>query len=211
MLWPEPWDIGDPPTMTSYRSHIIVGAVCLVLGIAIGLAIGWKLYKPTQIIEAAAPEQVLEDLNVVVLQRLPENIAPLPPPVLKKAAKKIGGKLERTAHIVIQPEPTPESPPDCQCKEVKVDIGIVDQGDGRRIIAYAEDGTILSSRDVPLEPYVAEKPLKWEVGAVVPVENPEGVGPYVSRKIGPFSLGVQATQPSQEEGWTAMATVGIRF
>ena len=195
----------------SLRLAAVTGVVGLLAGTALGLAIGWKLYKPTEIIETAQPEQVLEDLNVTVLQRLPENIAPPPPKELTKAAKKIGGKLERTAHIVIQPEPTEDSPPDCKCKEVKVDVGIVDQGDGKRIIAYAEDGTILAGRDVPLEPYTAVKETKWEVGLVVPVENPEGVGGYVSRKMGPFSVGIQVAKPFVDESYTAMATVGIRF
>jgi hypothetical protein len=194
-----------------YRSHIIIGVVCLLLGIGIGLAIGWKLYKPTQIIETAQPEQVLEEIGVTVLQRLPETEAPPPPKPLQKAAKKVGGKLERTAHIVIQPEPTEDSPPDCKCKEVKVDVGVVDQGNGKRIIAYAEDGTILAGRDIPLEPYTAVKETKWEVGLVVPVENPQGIGGYVSRKVGPFSVGLQIAKPFPDDNYTAMATVGLRF
>jgi hypothetical protein len=175
------------------------------------LAIGWKLYKPTEIIETAAPEQVLEDLNVIVLQRLPENVAPPVPKVIKQAAKKIGGKLERAGGITVQPEPTPESPPDCECEEVKIDFGLVDTGDGKRVVATAEGGKIIGGYDIPLEPYVKNKESKWEVGAVIPAENYEGVGPYVARKVGPFSVGIQAMQPSKDEGWTAMATIGMRF
>lgn len=197
--------------LQQFRSHLIVGTVCLVVGVLIGLAIGWKLYKPTEIIETAAPEQVLEDLNVIVLQRLPENVAPPVPKEIKKAAKKIGGKLERAGGVTVKPEPTPESPPDCECEEVKIDFGLVDTSNGKRVVATAEGGKIIGGYDIPLEPYVENKESKWEVGAVVPVEYYEGVGPYVARKVGPFSVGVQAMQPSQEEGWTAMATVGIRF
>ena len=58
--------------ISTYRSHIIVGLSCLAAGILIGLALGWKLYKPDMIMEAPAPEQRLEELNVVVLQRLPD-------------------------------------------------------------------------------------------------------------------------------------------
>lgn len=194
-----------------YRSHLITGAVCLVIGIAIGLALGWKLYRPTQIIETAQPEQVLEDLNIVVLQRLPENVAPPIPKTVKQAAKKIGGKLERAGGITVKPEPTPESPAECECEEVKIDFGLVDTGDGKRVVATAEGGKIIGGYDIPLEPYTAVKALKWEVGAVVPVENPEGIGAYVSRKVGPFSVGIQAAKPFKEEGYTAMATIGIRF
>jgi hypothetical protein len=197
--------------INTYRSHIIVGLSCLVTGIVIGLALGWKLYKPTEIIETAAPEEVLEDLNVIVLQRLPENVAPPIPKTIKQAAKKVGGKLERAGGVTVKPEPTPESPPDCECEEVKIDFGLVDTGTGKRVVATAEGGKIIGGYDIPLEPYVVAKESKWEVGAVVPLENYEGVGPYVARKVGPFSVGIQAMQPSSEEGWTAMATLGIRF
>lgn len=197
--------------MIPYRSHIIVGLVCLLLGTALGLAIGWKLYKPTEIIETAAPEQVLEDLNVIVLQRLPENVAPPIPKTVKQAAKKIGGKLERAGGVTVKPEPTPESPVDCECEDVKIDFGLVDTGTGKRVVATAEGGKIIGGYDIPLEPYVQNKESRWEVGAIVPVENPEGVGAYVNRKVGPFSVGIQAAKPYADEGYTAMATVGIRF
>ena len=197
--------------MSSFRSHAIVGVVCLATGIAIGLGIGWKLYKPQQIIETAEPEQVLEDLNVVVLQRLPENVAPPVPKEIKKAAKKINGKLERAGGVTVKPEPTPESPPECECEEVKVDFGLVDTGTGKRVVATAEGGKIIGGYDIPLEPYVKNVETKWEAGLVVPVENPEGVGGYVSRKVGPFSVGLQVAKPYAEENYTAMATVGIRF
>lgn len=194
-----------------YRSHVIVGAICLTIGILIGLAIGYKFYRPVQIIEMPQPEQVLEDLNVTVLQRLPENVAPPVSKEVKQAAKKVGGKLERVQVITLQPKPVEGAPAECECEEIQLEVGTVDTGDGKRAVVHTDDATITGGTDIPLEPYTATRELKWEVGAVIPVENPEGVGPYVSRKIGPFSLGLQATQPSSEEGWTAMATVGIRF
>ncbi len=198
-------------TLRQFRSHFIVGAVCLVIGIGIGLAIGWKLYKPTEILETAAPEQVLEDINVIVLERLPENVAPPVPKKLQKAAKKIGGKLERAGEVVVKPEPTPESPPDCECEEVKIDFGLVYTGTGKRVVATAEGGKIIGGYDIPLEPYTVPKETKWEVGLVVPVENYEGTGGYVSLKLGPFSVGVQVAKPYADESYTAMATVGLRF
>ncbi len=193
------------------RSYLFTGAVCLIIGILIGLAIGWKLYKPTEIIETAAPQEVLEDLNVIVLKRLPESVAPPVPTPIKKAAKKIGGKLERAGGVTVKPEPTPTSPAECECEEVKIDFGLVDTGNGKRVVATAEGGKIIGGYDIPLEPYVENKESKWEVGAVVPVENPEGVGAYVTRKVGPFSVGLQAAKPFKEENYTAMATIGIRF
>jgi hypothetical protein len=189
----------------------VAGLIGLVLGLAIGLGIGWKLYHHEQIIETAQPEQRLEDLNVVVLQRLPENVAPPIAPEIKKAAKKVGGKLERAATVTVKPKVSEGSPAGCSCDDVTVDIGLVDTGDGKRIVTHTDDGTITGGTDVPLEPYTKVTETKWEVGLIVPAENPEGVGGYVSRKIGPFSLGVQAAKPFVDQGYTAMATVGIRF
>jgi hypothetical protein len=197
--------------MIPYRSHDIVGLVCLLIGTALGLAIGYKFYRPVQIIEAAAPEEKLEDLNVVVLQRLPENIAPPVSKEVKKAAKKVGGKLERVQTITIQPKPSEGAPAGCSCDEIKLEVGTVDTGDGKRAVVHTDNATIINGTDIPLEPYQAVKDLKWEVGAIVPMENPKGVGAYVSRKAGPFSVGIQASKPFENEGYTAMATVGIRF
>lgn len=194
----------------SLRLAAVTGIVGLVAGTALGLAIGWKLYKPTQIIETAQPEQVLEDLNVTVLQRLPENVAPPPPKELTKAAKKVGGKLERAGGVTVKPEPTPESPTECECEEVKIDFGLVDTGNGKRVVATAEGGKIIGGYDIPLEPYQAVKDLKWEIGAVINVEEPSKLGAYASRKVGPFSVGLQAAQ-TREDGWVAFGTVGIRF
>ena len=189
----------------------VAGLIGLVLGTALGLGIGYKLYRPTQIIEASALEQKLEDLNVVVLQRLPENIAPPVSPEIKKAAKKVGGKLERVQTITLQPKPIEGAPAGCECEEINVEVGTVDTGDGKRAVVHTDDATITKGTDIPLEPYTAVKDLKWEVGLVVPVENYEGVGGYVSRKMGPFSVGLQVAKPYADESYTAMATVGIRF
>lgn len=197
--------------MIPYRSHVIVGLVCLLIGGAGGLAMGWKLYHTEQVIETPKAEQRLEDLNVVVLQRLPENIAPSISPEIKKAAKKVGGKLERAATVTVQPKVSESSPDNCKCDPVTVDIGLVDQGDGKRIVTHTDNGIIIGGTDVPLEPYTVSKETKWEVGLVMPVENYEGTGGYVSRKLGPFSVGVQVAKPYADESYTAMATVGIRF
>lgn len=189
----------------------VAGLIGLVLGTALGLGIGYKLYRPTSIIEAPAPEQKLEDLNVVVLQRLPENIAPPVSTEIKKAAKKVGGKLERVQTIKIQPKPSEGTPSGCSCDEIELEVGTVDTGEGKRTVVHTDDATVTGGTDIPLEPYQAVKDLKWEVGVIVPAENPEGIGGYVSRKFGPFSVGIQAAKPFAEEGYTAMATVGIRF
>lgn len=197
--------------MIPYRSHIIVGLICLAIGAAGGLALGYKLYRPVQIIETPAAEERLEDLNVVVLQRLPETVAPPVSKEVKKAAKKVGGKLERVQVITVQPKPIEGAPAGCECEEIKLEVGTVDTGDGKRTVVHTDDATVTGGTDIPLEPYTVVKALKWEVGAIVPVENPEGVGAYVSRKVGPFSIGIQAAKPYADEGYTAMATVGIRF
>ena len=189
------------------RLALATGIIGLVIGAAGGLALGWKLYHPEQVVETNKPELRLDD-DIIVLQRLPDQPVA---PELKKAAKKIDGTLKRTATVKLQPRPKATSPANCECEPIILDIGTVDEGNGLRTVVHTDDATILGGTDNPLEPYRVAKETKWEVGAIVPLENPEGVGPYVSRKVGPFSVGIQIAKPYVEESYTAMATIGIRF
>ena len=189
------------------RIAAITGLICFVLGTGTGLAIGWKLYHPEQVLETYKPA-IVTDSGAVVLERKPDQ--PIPPEI-KKAAKEVGGKVTRTSTVKLQPHPSKDSPVGCKCDPITVDIGTVDQGDGIRTVVTTDDAEIVGGTDNPLEPYTVAKETKWEVGLIVPAENYEGIGGYVSRKVGPFSVGVQAAKPYSDQPYTAMLTVGIRF
>jgi hypothetical protein len=131
---------------------LIIG---LVIGAAGGLALGWKLYHPEQVVETAKPELRLDD-DVIILQRLPDQ--PMAPE-LKKAAKKIGGKLERTTTVKLQPKPKASAPAGCECEEITLNIGSVDQGDGKRTVVNTVWRKKRSGRSVPLYPWRTQKVL----------------------------------------------------
>lgn len=189
------------------RIAAVAGLIGLVLGIALGLGIGWKLYHHEQVVEAYKPAIILKH-DTIALERTPNQP---PPKEVQQAAKQLHGKLTRTATITLKPKPKADAPAGCSCEDIKVDVGVVDEGNGNRVVAHAEGAEITGGTDNPLIPYTMAKETKWEVGLVVPVENYQGTGGYVSRKIGPFSVGLQVAKPYATESYTAMATIGIRF
>lgn len=173
---------------------------CL-FGVLVGMTIQYMLARPELVIESYKPEVVLSNEAVAL-----ERKADLPPPAsIKKAAKELGGKLVRAGTVVIAPEPTPDSPPECKCKEIELNFGVTDEGDGQRVIFETDDGTIAGGFDSPQVLYeIANKP-NWEVGVLVPLGNPKGIGPIISKRMGAFKVGIAAAKLKQS-GWTGFAT-----
>lgn len=196
-------------TSVNFQVAAITGIGGLLIGALLGVGVAWKLYQPEQVVETYKPELRLDD-DIIVLQRLPDQP---PPKELVNASKKLNGKLTRTATIKLQPKPSKDSPKECKCDEISVDIGLVDDGSGNRLVARADDqsgATITGGTDNPLVPYTAAHQDKWDVGIIVPVAYPEGTGPSVARHIGPFKLGVAAAR-DREQGWTGFVTASISF
>ena len=173
-------------------------------GVLVGIGIGWMLYHPAHIVESYKPAVVLSN-GAVALERKPDLPAPAP---IKKATKELGGKLVRAGTVLLKPEPVEGSSPGCSCKDIQLDFGIVDQGDGQRTVFHTDDATITGGTDSPQVPYTKKAEPKWEVGVLVPIENPKGIGPSVARRLGPFKLGIAAAKTKQD-GWTGFATATI--
>lgn len=172
-----------------------------LLGVLVGMTIQYMLMRPELVVESYKPEVVLSN-GAVALERK----ADLPPPApIKKAAKELGGKLVRAGTVVIAPEPTPDSPPECKCKEIELNFGVTDEGDGQRVIFETDDGKIVGGFDSPQVPYEKPPSMNWEVGVLVPLDNPKGIGPSISKRMGAFKMGISAAKPKQG-GWTGFAT-----
>jgi hypothetical protein len=188
--------------ITGWKPH----AITLAIGILIGLGVGYKLYSPDHVTETYKPQVVTEN-GAVALERIPD----LPPPEpIKEAAKELGGKLVRAGTVIIQPKPTEDSPPECKCKEVELNFGVVEQNDGNRILFETDDGLITGGTDSPLVEAIRPKQLTWDVGVIVPIDNPKGIGPSISKRMGNFKVGVAAAKPKQG-GWTGFVTASISF
>lgn len=207
--------------------------VALALGTALGLGLGWKLYRPKPApIETAAPEVRQKD-GSLVLERKPEA-KPQPMHELPK-----GAKLERQVQVTVLPNlpsiPTggqkilgsgshPEFPDSSVVKEslttrpITVDLSLVKMPDGTsRVIASSPDGVVTGGLDIPAGPPAPVLKLpKWEAGALW---NPgdHTYGAFLTHAAGPFVLGAEVYQErasAQAGGGTtlkAMVAIGIRW
>ena len=185
----------------SWKLPLLTG----LLGVLVGMTIQYMLTRPELVVESYKPEVVLSN-GAVALERK----ADLPPPApIKSAAKELGGKLVRAGTVVIAPEPSPDSPAECKCNETQLDFGITDEGNGQRVVFETDDGKIIGGFDSPQIPY-EKAHTTWDVGVLVPVENPKGVGPSIAKRMGAFKLGIAAAKTKQG-GWTGFATVTYGF
>lgn len=182
-------------TKLSLRNWKVPAATALV-GLAVGFFIGARSYQPQEVVESYKPTQTLSN-NVVAVERKPE----LPPPEpIKQATKELKGELVRMGNIVIEPtKPL-----------INIDWGLVSQKDGQRFILHTDDGEVIGGFDSPLIPFKHYPQRKWEVGVLVPIENPKGLGPMVSRKLGRLEIGVAGAK-LPKEGWTTFATASFSW
>src|SRR6478752_5282385 len=139
------------------QTRFILPAGALVLGLAVGLGLGWKLYRPKPApIETAAPAIRQKD-NSLVLERKPEA-KPNPVHELPK-----GSKLERQVQVQVLPN-LPAMPtgatatPGSGSRDllntnpissslvvhpITVDLSLVRFQDGtQRVIASSPDGSV---------------------------------------------------------------------
>lgn len=195
------------PLSTDLMAGFIAGTLFGAMG---GLALGWRLGRPVQVVEHAAPAQRL-DSGATVLARAPDAAIP---PSVKAAAAEIGGKLVRAGQIVVKPRPAqagvgeagysagsdagdvgsnptagnrPAS--DCSCDPVTVDWGLVRFGDGQRLVVKAEGGEIVGGYDKPLQLDVQPVARKWAALVVVDPGAPRGsFAAIIERDAGPLRL-----------------------
>lgn len=220
------------------KGGILVGGL-LAVGIALGLTIGWKLWKPKPApVETAAPAARQAD-GSLVLERKPDAAA--------KPAQELpkGAKVERIVQVTVQPKavqplpgiPTPGSggAPEARtpgmdpasapgnpgttspCPPVRVDLTLVRMPDQtRRVIASSPDGTVVGGVDIPEAPQPQPRVLKWAAGGSWnPADHTYGA--WVDRDAAFLRLGAEVNQvraPALAGGATsyeARIRVGIRF
>ena len=212
-------------------TRVAIPLATLVLGTALGLGAGWKLYRPKPApSQTAAPAIRQADMSLA-LERKPEA-KPQPKHQLPQ-----GSILERQVQVTVQP--TPSIPTNGQSipgsgdrellttnqissslapKPITVDLSLVKMPDGTsRVIASSPDGTVSGGLDIPVGPPAPVVTMpKWQAGILYgPSERTYGA--FVTRVSGPFVLGAQLIQerlPIQAGGGTTvkgMIAVGIRW
>ncbi len=211
-----------------FRQEIAV----LVLGVALGLWGGWKLWRPQSRPkpETYAAATTQKD-GSVVLERKPDPKA--------KPAQDVpkGAVVERVVQVVVRPGPAvlPSIPAEApsslgsipaaflapsvphECPPVRVDLTLVRMPDQtRRVVASSPDGQVVGGVDIPVEASKPVRDLKWAAGtSYEPGDKTWGL--WADRDVGFLRVGLEANQirlPAQLGGRTTIEgriRAGIRF
>lgn len=198
----------------------------VLLGLIIGLTLGWKLYRPAPTPREVAASAVRQGDGSLVLERAPES-APGPAP----HALPIGGVEERRVQVIVKYRDRPASGPssaagaapsashtealpvlsDAACPPLRVDLSLVRMPDkSRRVVASSPDGEVVGGVDVPIEPPRPEpRPIRWIAGGIYDPAN-RTAGAFALRALGPFTVGAQVYQ-TRPSGVGAAVMVGVRW
>lgn len=222
--------------MSDTTKGLIAWAIILVAGIGVGLGIGWKLWSPKPgPVETYAPPVTQPD-GSQILERKPQAEA--------RPAQQVpkGAKVERVVQVVVQPNPPADpvsplpsgsvaSPADPvqsgpiaaqsganPCPPVRVDLTLVRMQDQtRRVIASSPDGVVVGGVDIPVEPVLTQKTLKWAAGVVYGTTawGDTARGAFLDRDLAFLRTGIEVTRNTYplaaHEGWEFRAKLGIRF
>lgn len=217
------------------RPNIIGPALAALVLFLAGLATGWGLYhtKPAPPAREHAAPAVRQADGSTVLERRESTPVPGPSPV--KIPK--GAVEERRAHLEIQPPRgvvVHDQPAgavtrsdalsldhaadagkmidSCDCPPVTVDLSLVRDKDGRRIVARS-NGQILSGYDLPIEtPVPVVRVPRWTAAAVAVVDS-NGIRPgaMLSRRFGPFTLGAGAVVSRSLNNPAGIVSAGVTW
>ncbi|XZG71741.1 hypothetical protein ACTSKR_07760 [Chitinibacteraceae bacterium HSL-7] len=178
----------------------IVGTVLLCLAAWLGYVNG-SARAPVAEVTAPAPAVVQPDGSVVA-QRVPD-LAPSPPP----HALPRGAKEERRMRVTVQPTATP--PPGQPPLPVSVDLSLVRDGGGRRVVASSPDGRVIDALDVPIDPAPMPPPERpWAVGLSYSTDKSAGV--WVERDFARIRAGLDL-QRREDGNVVATARLGFVF
>ena len=192
--------------MTDARKMVIAFTLYSAFVFAGGLAAGYRLYHSESVSEGYAP-QVNQSDGSVILDRNPDAKPDAPAP-------KLPGKVERTVVVKVKPrlaaKPLPARPDKdgfCpvakECPALTVRLDLIQQEEGRRVVASSPDGDIIGGLDIPIEKWVKRNSNVWAAGLTYDTDKKPGA--FLDRDLGPFRVGVEA------DAEVVRARVGIRF
>jgi len=173
------------------RADLLLAAAILALAVAGGIWLGRaSVPVPVPEIVAPTPAQSLP-AGAVVLERKPASatVKPIKP----------GSKVERAVSVTVQP--TRED-----CPPVTVDLQLIHEDGGRRVVASSPDGRVIAGLDVPVTPaLIMPDRREWAAGlSCDPTRCKETAGVWVDRDLGRVRVGVEA-RPGEiraRVGWT---------
>lgn len=162
------------------RPYLGIGATGLLVGLSVGLYVGYRLKDTPQPEVISHMPAVAQADNSVILERIPA-IEPAKPP------HKIPRKTNEKRRVAVEIEPAKPG-------NVHVDLSLVEQDGGHRIIASSPDGRVVSGSDLVLSPIlIAPEPRRWAVGASYdPIRQTYGA--WAERDLGRLRVGMDARQ-----------------
>ena len=186
-----------------------------MMAVACGVALGglggyWLRGTDQPVAERTTPAaQVQQSDGSVVAERAAPPVDKPKLPGLRPKPKKpphalpAGSTEERRIELVVQP--TREN-----CPPVQVDLSLVRDGEGRRVVASSPDGRVMQALDMPIEAALMPAPVRpWAAGASYdPVSQRAGL--WIERDFARLRVGADVQQEEQG-GIRAMARVGWRW
>lgn len=195
----------------TYRLLAIMAVLILLIGIVIGLAIGYRLWhiEPSPAAETVAPAVVQSDGSHVLAR------VPVPPENLPAAPHKIpaGSREERRISVTVQPEqqPATDTAPACSCDPVTVDLSLIRDKTGRRVVASSPDGEVVSGSDAIVEVARVRPEVPWAVGLGVTADGRYGIRADRDFSWAPLRASLQLQQAEDGRHVDPSAWLILRF
>lgn len=168
----------------TWRLLAIFAVLILLIGIAIGLLIGYHLWHvtPAPAAESVAAEVRQHDGSVVLVR------VPVPFATISYAVHQIPPDTveERRGSVTIQPV----RGAGCMCGPVTVDWSLVRGDDGRRMVVSSPDGEVVTGIDIPIL-LDSQPDYRNALGVTWRPEQP-AYGVMYQRDLGRVRLGVKA-------------------
>lgn len=164
----------------------------LIIQIAIGIAlilaaylVGVKITQPKPEIITAAPQVAQSDGSIIV-ERKPEAKPTKAPHKIPK-----GSTEERRVNLQLKPDVF-VSDDGCKCdpEPVSVNLSLVRDDLGRRVVASSTGGQIVGALDVPIEPaLMPPEPHPWAAG--LSYGHDKSAGAWIERDLGRIRVGAE--------------------
>jgi hypothetical protein len=164
----------------------------IIIQIAIGIALlvaaylfGVKTSAPEPEVIAAAP-QVAQSDGSIVIERKPEAKPAKPPHRIPK-----GSTEERRVNLKLKPDAF-VTDDGCKCDPapVSVNLSLVRDDLGRRVVASSTGGQIVGALDVPIEPaLMPPEPHPWAAG--LSYGHDKSAGAWIERDLGRIRVGAE--------------------
>lgn len=178
--------------LTARVKWVTLGILALLVAMGAYL-FGVHTSTPTPEITAPAVAQSQADGSLVLARQLATPAqAAKPPHTIPK-----GSTEERRMGVKLKP-PAFDNAEGCRCDPppVEVNLSLVRQGDGRRVIASSPTGTVLAGLDMPIEAGAMPTPHPWAAGVSYDPLS-KGPGLWVERDLGRIRVGAEALRDGQ--------------